>query len=586
MQLYHDSRSLNCRAPRGSVPCRTPVRLRLYGADGVRKATVQVISDGKASELVMTRQADGGYEATYQTPEKPVLCWYYFSVFMSDGRTVYYGNAEDGLGGVGETSDHVPPAFQITVYDPAYQTPAFMRDGVMYQIFPDRYARSKMPESKRTDIYIHENWDDRPKVRVESIPGDNYSLDFFGGDLKGIQAHLAELADLGVTVIYLNPIFRARSNHRYDTSDYSVIDPMLGATADFAVLCQEARKYGIRILLDGVFSHTGDDSIYFNRYGRQPSIGACQSKSSPFYPWYKFRHYPDDYACWWGFKSLPELNKENEDYRAYMFRENGIVRKWLRTGASGWRLDVADELPMRFLRDLRTAARREKHDAVILGEVWEDASHKVAYGETRCYCLGDTLDSVMNYPLRNACISFLLERTDAEALCRVIQSQRENYAPPFYYSLMNLMGSHDRARIVSILGGSVSRDDARGDENEPKLTAEQYALGKQRMLKFLTILVCLPGIPCIYYGDEVGLQGAADPYCRGTYPWGHEDLALREQVKEILALRKRQVLRTGSLSVRSDGADAIVIRREIRGEQDVFGNEAKSDAFEIRISRK
>ncbi len=585
MRLYHDSRSLDCRAPEGAVCVNTPVRLRLYGADECCKARLIFIVNGKRTEYDMLPIGFGGYEARVNMPQKPSLCWYFFYVENAKGAGVYYGAPHDGLGGVGEESCPEPRAFQITVYDTGYKTPEYLRSGVMYQIFPDRFSRSKMPETQRKDAYVHEQWNERPLVKVDGLSGDNFALDFFGGDLNGIAAHMAELADLGVTVLYLNPIFQARTNHRYDTADYQKIDPFLGSEKDFENLCETARKYSVHVLLDGVFSHTGDDSVYFNKYGRYPSVGACQSVASRYYPWYKFLHYPDDYACWWGFRTLPEVDKNNDDYRRFIMGHDGVAKKWLRSGASGWRLDVADELPMSFLRQLRRSVRDEKKDAALLGEVWEDASHKLAYGETRCYCLGDTLDSVMNYPLRDACISFLLGKSDAGALCRLILSQRENYAPPFYYSLMNLMGSHDRARIISVLGGSLKRDDERGDSREPVLSESQYALGKKRLLTFLQILVSLPGIPCIYYGDECGMQGAADPFCRGTYPWGTEDKKLRNDVKSLLALRRMRVLQTGTLDVRADGPDTIVIKREITSQHDVFGAPAQNEAYEIRIHR-
>ena len=585
MQLYHDSRSLDCRAPLGAVKCGTVVRFRLFGAYGAQQVKLIFIVDHKAESVPMEMLYDGAFETRHPMPGAPSVAWYYFEVERPACATKYYGNARDMLGGVGECCDGVPPAFQITVYDPAYQTPAYLRGGVMYQIFPDRFARSKPPASPRRDIVLHENWDDKPLERVESVPGDNFALDFFGGDLKGIEQKLDYLAGLGVTVLYFNPIFEGRANHRYGTADYTRIDPILGAERDFSELCEAARTRGIRVILDGVFSHTGDDSVYFNRYGHYDSVGAYQSKESAFYSWYTFRSFPDDYACWWGFQSLPELNKGDEGYRRFLMGEDGVAHGWLRRGAAGWRLDVADELPMDFLRELRAAIKREKRDAAIIAEVWEDASRKEAYGALRSYCLGDTADSVMNYPLRAACIEFLMGRADASALVRVILSQQENYAPPFYYSLMNLMGSHDRARILSVLSGTLPRDDERGDGHPAPLTPEQYILAKRRMLVFLRILVSLPGIPCVYYGDEAGCLGAADPYCRGTYPWGREDQALIGAVRALLALRKKPALRAGTLECFALDADTLVIRRAITLGHDVFGAPAPNSVYEARIRR-
>ena len=585
MQLYHDSQSTDCRTPIGPVPCDTQVKLRLYGAPRSSVVLLHLSMNDRDRLIPMLKGKNDCHEVVWTAPERPSVCFYYFSVLTRDGQTTWYGNAEDGLGCIGQVCSKKPEPFQITVYSPAYRTPDYLHKGVMYQIFPDRFYRTSIPETAKQDAYVHPNWSDEPLVRVDSAVGDPYCMDFFGGTLKGITDKLDYLQELGVTVLYLNPIFMARSNHRYDTADYDSIDPMLGSLQDFQELCSQARARGIRVLLDGVFSHTGDDSLYFNKYGHWDSLGACQSTQSDYYPWYKFSKYPTEYASWWGFKTLPELDKNNPDYQNFIYGEDGITRKWLRRGASGWRLDVADELSMPFLKGLRAAVKAEKADAALLGEVWEDASHKVSYGQMRCYCDGETLDSVMNYPLRRACIDFLLRKINALQLCRVIRSQQENYAPPFYYSLMNLMGSHDRARIFSVLGEALQRDDERIEGTQPELDEKGLALAKGRFLTFLKILVCLPGIPCIYYGDEVQMQGSADPYCRGTFPWGKEDAIFLNEVKSLLSNRQNPLFCTGHMVVWSEGEDTLVIRRFIEDGKDVFGDAAPNGDQTIRITR-
>ena len=402
------------------------------------------------------------FETTISVPETPMLFWYDF-IIHRPGGDVRYGTSYDQLGGVGACYDGQPSSYQITVYDPAYQTPEFLRHAVVYQIFPDRFfrdekaghpGRSRKIKAAHPEAVFHKKWDEAPFLDPDPVTGDNRALDFFGGTLRGITEKLDELQELGVTVLYLNPIFRARTNHRYDTGDYTRIDPMLGTQADLTRLCEEAAKRGMRVLLDGVFNHTGDDSLYFNRYGRYDSVGAYQSPDSPYAGWFTFERFPDKYKCWWGVDTLPEVNKDNEDYCRFILAEDGVARRWMRAGTAGWRLDVADELPMRFLRDLRTAVRTQDAQAALLGEVWEDASNKVSYGAQRCYCLGDTLDSVMNYPLREAAIGFVTGTLDAYAFCRRVESLRENYPLPFFYSLMNLMGSHDRARLLNVLAGA------------------------------------------------------------------------------------------------------------------------------------
>ncbi len=541
--------------------------------------------NGERHVLDMIRGDDGSHEIRLMMPEKPAIVQYFFYVQNQDGAGEYYGNAWDGLGGVGVTCGPEPAPYQITVYDPDYKTPDYLRTGVMYQIFPDRFRRTGVPKPERTNCVVHEKWEDTPLKRVMQIPDkDNYALDFFGGTLKGIAEKLDYLKDLGVTVLYLNPIFEARTNHRYDTGDYTKIDPILGTQQDFERLCEQARAKGIRVILDGVFNHTGFDSRYFNALGHYGAGGAYQDRKSPYRHWYMFRRWPKDYHCWWGIKSLPDLNKDNPEVREFFLGEKGIVRKWLSEGASGWRLDVADELPMDYLRQLRTAARAEKPDAAIIGEVWEDASHKVTYGQMRSYCLGDTVDSVMNYPIRTAALDFMNRRIAAWDVARLIMSQQENYAPPFYYSVMNLLGSHDRPRALSLLTGEVDGDEDHEPLHHP-VTDAQLARGKARLKEAYRLIAALPGIPCVYYGDEAGLRGSADPYCRGTYPWGREDAELQAEVRKILTCRKRRVFQTGALRVYAENADTLVIIREITGGHDVFGQPAENDKVEVRVVR-
>ena len=583
--LYHDSREPECRAPLGAVPCGRPVRIRLFGTEQMARVTLVLTVNGVRSELDMLRADSGSFEIRLPMPAEPAIVQYFFYVQNYDGAGEYYGNAWDGLGGVGVTCGPEPVPYQITVYDPAFKTPDYLHTGVMYQIFPDRFCRLAPPRTARTNCMLHENWDEPPVRRVAAVrEKDNYALDFFGGSLNGITSKLDYLRDLGVTVLYLNPIFEARSNHRYDTGDYTRIDPFLGKEEDFCRLCDEARAKGIRVILDGVFNHTGVDSLYFNRSGNYGKGGAYRSRRSPYYHWYRFRHWPNDYFCWWNIHTLPELDKDNPDVREYFLGEKGIVRRWLDRGASGWRLDVADELPVSYLRQLRRAARAEKQDAAIIGEVWEDASHKVTYGHMRSYCLGDTADSVMNYPLRTVVLNFMNGQASAWDVARLIQSQQENYAPPFYYSLMNLLGSHDRPRALSLLCGEVDGD----EDHEPLHRAvpeERMALARARLAEAYRLLASLPGIPCIYYGDECGMRGSADPYCRGTFPWGHEDSELQETFRRILAQRKRPVFQTGTLRVWAENADTLIIVREITGGHDVFGDPQENDRAEVRIVR-
>lgn len=585
MDLFHSSRDEQCRCPLGAVPAGTPVTIRLF-ADTVGLNISLRAWNGFEKMIPMESKPMGAYECTLHTPSTPSILWYDFVIRTANGETLYYGNAHDQMGGQGETYQTQPPSFQITVYDPAFMPPDFLRKGLMYQIFPDRFCRTALPESDRTDVILHKNWNELPLVSPDPRSGDNQAFDFFGGSLSGIREKLPYLKELGVTVLYLNPIFKARSNHRYDTGDYMQIDPLLGTQDDLTRLCGEAEALGIRVLLDGVFSHTGEDSLYFNRYGSYDSVGAYQSKASPYYSWYTFRRFPDDYACWWNIPTLPELNKRDPTYLAFMMGEEGVARHWLRCGTSGWRLDVADELPVSFLRLLRKAVKQENKDAVLLGEVWEDASHKVAYGEMRSYCLGDTVDSVMNYPLREAVIRFLTGVSSAEQLMRLIRSQQENYPAPFFYSLMNLMGSHDRARILNVLCDHEFTSVAHKDRGRMRLPPEARALAVSRFKKMLSLYMALPGMPALFYGDEAGVEGAADPFCRAPFPWGNIDPALYDAVRSAFRLRKsRPVLQTGFLDIAVEGSETIVITRYFKDGRDVFGEAQTDSPYVLRLTR-
>ena len=415
--------------------------------------------------------------------------------------------------------------WQLTVYHKNFTTPDWLAGGVIYQIFPDRFYSSghkklHVPDDRK----LHANWNEPPDWEPNS-QGHITNSDYFGGDLVGIGEKLPYLKSLGVTCLYFNPIFEAHSNHRYNTADYSKIDPLLGNEDDFRSLCLEASKLGMRIILDGVFNHTGSDSVYFNRQGRYPESGAYQSKDSPYFSWYRFQDWPNTYDCWWGFPTLPNVNKENPEYLRFLFEENGIIRHWLRAGAAGWRLDVADELPNRFLEDLRTAAKTEKPDALIIGEVWEDASNKIAYGKRRRYLLGRQLDSVMNYPFRNAILGFLTGG-EAAACMESILSILDHYPPQVIRILMNHIGTHDTERALTALAGEPRRNRGRRWQSETHLTPEQRRRGIA-LLKCASLLqYTLPGVPCLYYGDEAGMEGYADPFNRAPFPWGNEDAQL------------------------------------------------------------
>lgn len=466
------------------------------------------------------------------TAEKADIYFYHFEYNTSWGRTsiLHKGN-NLGLLSCGTQE------WQLTVYSKDFSTPDWLKGGVFYQIFPDRFNFSgKKKLNVPKDRVLRNDYGGEPEWRPTK-EGKVLNNDYFCGDLKGIEDKLSYIANLGVTCIYLNPIFESQSNHRYDTSDYSKIDSLLGDEKDFQRLCKKAEKLGISVILDGVFSHTGDDSIYFNKYGRYGDSGAYRSKDSQYYDWYKFVNYPDKYHSWWGISILPEIKEESPSFIEFIAGENGIARKWLRAGARGWRLDVADELPDIFLDEFRKAVKEENKDALVLGEVWEDASNKFSYGERRRYFGGRQLDSVMNYPFAEAIISFI-RSGKVEGFSDKILTILENYPKCCVDVLMNHIGTHDTIRAITRLAGESCEYRDRQWQSEHFLSDSQYSLGVKLLKLASVIQFTLPGVPCIYYGDEVGMEGYKDPFNRKFYPWGKENKELLEHYKALGQMRK------------------------------------------------
>ena len=535
--MFH-SRNPQYRSPTGAVAAGTNVHFKISMDRDLRcSAAALLISDiaGKVERYGMFWCGMNGdhaewWECDYK-PETAGLRFYWFEVDTWRGRISL--NRTYGGDGILYGKDR----WQLTVYEKEDKAADWLAGGIMYQIFPDRFFCSgEKKENVPDDRKMHENWEEIPQWWPDES-GEITNQDYFGGDLKGIEQKLDYLESLGVTCLYLNPIFEAHSNHRYNTADYSRIDPLLGIEEDFRSLCQAAEKHGMRILLDGVFSHTGSDSIYFNREGRYHSEAAYNSQHPPFHSWYTFRRWPNDYECWWNFDTLPNVNETNETYMRYINGKNGIIRKWLRAGAAGWRLDVADELPDEFLDALAKAAKAEKPDAIVLGEVWEDASNKCAYGQHRRYLLGGQLDSVMNYPFRDAILGFLTGANPADMM-ECIMNILENYPPQTIHSLMNHIGTHDTERALTVLAGKPLKQHGREWQSRHKLNAEQRERGL-KLLRLASLLqYTLPGVPCLYYGDEVGMEGYRDPFNRGTYPWGKEDQELLEWYRTLGKIRK------------------------------------------------
>ena len=562
-----DSRSESCKKPYGAVPCGTAVSytvrpLRREGWSRCVLVTQREFS-GQTAELELPCTGQDGdrnrFSGIFSAPAEPELVWYWFRLSREDGSSILLDRS--GYHG-GENVQ----SWQLTVYEES-STPAWFGCGVVYQIFPDRFCRLELPDpagmvGSRT---IHENWSNLPDWRPDA-QGEVRNCDFFGGSLQGILSKLDDLADFGVTVLYLNPVFESASNHRYNTADYRAIDPMLGTEDDFHHLCQEAKRRGIRVILDGVFNHTGSQSRYFNADGFYSDTGAAQSPDSPYYHWYSFHPGPTDYAAWWGIRTLPAVREDAPDYRDFIIRgQDSVVRHWLRAGASGWRLDVADELPDDFIGEIRTAMEETAPDSFLLGEVWEDATTKIAYSMRRRYLLGQELHGVMNYPFRTALIAYLLGG-DADEFRETLESLRENYPPHAFYSLMNFLSTHDTPRILTVLGAD-HVPDSKEERAVFRLSPARRQLGLKRLRLAALVLFTFPGAPTVYYGDEAGMEGWEDPFNRAGYPWGQEDFELKSFFSSLVHLRREQpALQTGQLHWRWTAGSLLVFARELDGQ--------------------
>lgn len=493
------------------------------------------------------------------TPDEG-LYWYRFR-YTSDYGDFSVIKTDGSLGIV--SKEQKGAWWQLTVYSSNFTTPDWLDGGIIYQIFPDRFCNSGTPKSDvPEDRFICTDWGKQPEYR-QTDSKCSLGNDYYGGDLKGIEQKLDYLAELSVNCIYLNPIFEAHSNHRYNTADYFKLDPSLGTEEELTSLIKSAKQRGIYIILDGVFSHTGYDSRYFNGKNRYDDVGAANSPDSPYYGWYKFGNYPTGYACWWGVPSLPETDEDDLSFSNFIIGENGVIRHWLKKGIKGWRLDVADELPDSFLDKLRLAVKAEGEENYLLGEVWEDATNKISYGSRRRFLRGRQLDSVMNYPLSEAVIKYV-KGGKAEELVETVEEILENYPPQAVKLLMNHIGTHDTARIITRLASDTSVCGDREWQSRQELTENEYAHGKS-LLKLAALLqFTLPGVPSVYYGDEAGMTGWGDPFCRAAFPWGNEDTELTEYYKGLGRLRRgNTVFASGEfVTVYACGAAFAFIRKK------------------------
>ncbi len=565
MRILYDSKNADFKSPFGTLTEGEICKISIHIPKSCEAQTVKLVflleNMDKYKVFPMERCSTGGeyeiYSCTFSLNE-PNLYFYYFRITTRNEEFSLYKEGYD------KTNMESGELWQLSSIPSDFFVPKEYFGSVMYQIFPDRFNQVGVCDTrgKLLPFRIHENKHDIPDYLPDSN-GEVQNCDFYGGNLKGITAKLDYLNELGVKVIYLNPIFKARSNHRYDTADYHKIDELLGNEADFKELCGAAHRRGMKIILDGVFSHTGSNSKYFDKLGIFGN-GAYSCRSSPYRSWYDFKEYPHIYTSWWGIDTLPCVNEMDEGFLDYIIRgEDSVIAHWLKAGADGFRLDVADELPDEFIAAFRKRLKGIKPDALLMGEVWEDASNKISYGKRRRYFIGGELDSVMNYPFRNCIIDYVRGNDNGTHFMEAVMTIAENYPKDVLHTLMNMLSTHDTARILSEL----SPENRPVDKNvcagyTMSEAARVIAYSRLRTAVFLQFI--LPGMPCIYYGDEILTEGLGDPFCRGYFRWDKvEGNSLRDFFVRIADIRNsHDTLKCGSVHVESDGNGRVTIERK------------------------
>ena len=586
MRILYDSKQLAHKDPFGTLTPGQKCRLSVHIPASVQTTVVTCIvtrEDGTPlPTFSLLKDGVNGpreiFTGEMVLPETG-LYFYYFTVTNPYGTFRLFKQEDD-------TNMEAGDKWQVSCVPADFTTPDWAKGAIIYQIFPDRFHKAgKVDLTGKLEPYtVHKHWGEEVVWRP-TPDGVVLNNDFYGGNFKGIQEKLDYLESLGVGILYLNPISKSFSSHRYDTGDYKTPDPMLGTEADFAELCRAVHARGMKLILDGVYSHTGANSLYFNRYGDFDSVGAYNSPESPYYGWYTFYQYPNNYHCWWNFDTLPTVNKMHPDFIKYIITdEDSVVAHWLKLGADGFRLDVVDELPDEFVLMLKKRIRELKPDALLIGEVWEDASNKVAHGIRRRYFVDGELDSPMNYPFRTAIVNFMRKIDDGHALRQTVMSIAENYPPQVMACTMNLLGTHDTARILTALV-----DDFQGDraaKANRRLSRSQWITALDRLHAASFLQYTLPGAPSLYYGDEAGMEGYGDPFCRRPYPWYHEDPELLIHYRRLGRLRQKyEALRLGDIRFFQGQNHQVGFTRSYNGKTLRIYVNRSSDDWQIPMGR-
>ncbi len=565
MRILYDSKKLSYKTPFGTLTPGEACTLHIHiptSVGAVDTHCVFSLEDGSPGPVFSLKKekTEGPYDifSGTVTLSETGLYFYYFRIFKAQGSFRLFKQGDD-------TNMEAGDCWQLSCVPKNHKTPHWAQGAPYYQIFPDRFCKSGDCDlsGKLAPYLIHGHWDEEVQW-APNAEGLVLNNDFYGGNFRGITEKLPYIASLGCEIIYLNPICKGFSNHRYDTGDYKTPDPMLGTMEDFQGLCQRAHSLGLRVIFDGVFSHTGSDSLYFNRKGSFGEGGAYRDKNSPYKSWYQFISWPNIYNGWWGFDTLPTVNKLDPSFMEYIITgEDSVIAHWLKAGCDGFRLDVADELPNGFMLALKTRLRELNPQALLLGEVWEDASNKISYGSRRRYFVDGTLDSVMNYPFRSCILNFLWGRDDGRELKNRVMTILENYPPQVIACNMNMLGTHDTPRILTTLVDGF--DGSRAEKAMRYLNGRQLTLAMSRLYLASALQYMLPGCPSVYYGDEAQMEGYADPFNRRTFPWGRENLQLQDHYKTLGWLRKSPVLRYGSTEFLEADGGVVKLARSYEG---------------------
>ena len=513
------------------------------------------------------------------TLDTPGLYLYYFHVACRTGDFRLFKQGDD-------TNMESGDQWQLSVVPADFQTPDWAKGATIYQLFPDRFHKSGRCDltGKLEPYSVHYAWHEEVQWRPDEN-GVIQNNDFYGGNFKGITEKMDYIASLGTTILYLNPISKSFSSHRYDTGDYKTPDPMLGTIEDFKAMCDAAHAHGIKVILDGVYSHTGSNSLYFNKNRTFPGDGAYNSRQSPYFNWFTFHQWPHSYNSWWNFDTLPTVNKMHPDFIKYIITdEDSVVAHWLAAGCDGFRLDVADELPDAFLKLLYDRVKALNPDALVLGEVWEDASNKIAYGQRRRYFVDAELDSVMNYPFRTAILNYVRGWDDGHGLKNTVMTIAENYPPQVLLSNMNLLGTHDTPRILTAVVDDF--DGSREAQASRRLSRNQFEVARERLLMASFLQYTLPGSPSLYYGDEAGMEGYKDPFNRRTYPWGRENTEFLQHFRRLGQLRKAHAaLRLGDVTFLEAGDRHVAFARHYENSTLRIYCNRSADIWEIPAGR-